>query len=293
MATNIDLFEHPELLDCTKEMIRVLKVHASMVESLESVKSELAKEDRLNSNTLSRCRVFIKFVNKLKKEDNFVLELSKLSADEIAFVSVCFSERRLQTIHKDFQATRIQTYIRSQGIDLSRRTEIHKRIELYMEPGYFQDSYNTASKGLPQLKGHKPATTAEVTGSLEFAGAKWEEIESLFGKAVADAISKRDQLLTDGVRSTLSRTQMYDDVLMSLDIASEPSWLSTLFPDGTVRVHEINSIFGSRIADAIDRSQLREWEKENGLIDHTECVKLTYNVKLRLSSRLDVANALY
>ncbi|KAK1996457.1 hypothetical protein LX36DRAFT_658557 [Colletotrichum falcatum] len=292
MATNIDLFEHPELLNPAKEMVRVLQVHACMVEDLESTKEKLAK-GKLNSNTLGKCRDIIEFVNELEERDNFVVELSRLSLDEIAFVSICFSTRRLKTIHQDFRASRIQTYMRSQSINTSIRAEIHKRIELYMTDGHFKRIYRESSKGQLLPKCHPPGTTAETTGSLEFAGAKWVNIENLFGKAVADAIPKQDQPLTDGVRSTLSRSQGMDDVLMSLDIASEPSWLSFLFPDGSARVDRISSVFGDRIADAIDRSQLREWEIKNGLGSQTKCVRLTYNIKLRLSSSLDIPNTLY
>ncbi|KAK2061355.1 hypothetical protein LY76DRAFT_590569 [Colletotrichum caudatum] len=293
MATNIDLFEHPELLNPAKEMIRVLQLHACMVEDLENTKGKLAKKDRLDTHTLGKCRQFIEFVDTLNEHDNFIVELSKLSLNEIELVSICFSGRRLQSIHQDFRASRIQAYMRSQIIDTSRREEIHKRIKLYMKDGRFRDIYVKASAEQVLPKDHPPGTMAEITGSLEFAGAKWDNIETLFGQDVAIAIPKRDQPMTDGVRSTLSRTRASDDVLMSLEIASEPKWLSSLFPDGTARIDRIGSIFGPEIADAIDHSQLRQWEKRNGLGSQTGCVRLTYIIKLRLSSSLDIPNILY
>lgn len=140
-----------------------------------------------------------------------------------------------------------------------------------------------------------PTTTAELPSpwSLELSTATWEEINSFFGQAVADGVPKQDSLTTDSVRTKISRKNQDDDMVMSLDITPETKWLPTLFPNGSAHVSSIRTVLGPIISEAIDSSQLRKWEIENGFKDQTRCVLLTHSVKLRLAPRLDFANALY
>ena len=210
---------------------------------------------------------------------------------------------------------RIRSYIRSQNIKVSKQSGIHKRIIHYLKKseGNFSILYPLAcaAQTLPESQfhsrlcsywckfwltytpGHPPTTTADSPWSLEFNVTTWDGIESLFSKSVADAIPKRDASTTDGVRAKLSRTHSEDDMIISLAVAPETSWRPTLFPDGAACFDNINVVFGPIIAEAIEHSQLRNWEREKKIEDQTRCVEMARIVRLRLASRLDIANAMY
>jgi hypothetical protein len=108
-----------------------------------------------------------------------------------------------------------------------------------------------------------------------------------------DAIPKRDAVATDGVRSKLSRTHTEHDIVVTLEVGPQTSWLPMLFPGGSAHFDSIRPIFGHTIAEAIDGSQLRNWEKKNMMEDETRCVELASIVRLRLGSRLDFANTMF
>lgn len=108
-----------------------------------------------------------------------------------------------------------------------------------------------------------------------------------------DAMPKRDAVATDCVRSKLSRTHAEHDIVVTLEVGPQTTWLPTLFTGGTAHFDSIKPIFGHTIAEAIDCSQLRNWEKKNMIEDQTKCVELASIVKLRLGSGLDIANTMY
>lgn len=60
-----------------------------------------------------------------------------------------------------------------------------------------------------------------------------------------------------------------------------------------MRVDAIEPIFGRDVANAIEQSELRSWEKRNGLVEWTNCVMLTYTVKLRIVFGSRVVNTLH
>ncbi|KAF6813040.1 hypothetical protein CPLU01_14761 [Colletotrichum plurivorum] len=80
-------------------------------------------------------------------------------------------------------------------------------------------------------------------------------IEDVICEGVARALPSP---ITNAVKLKLSRIRNDDDMIMTVDVAPETVWLSTLFPDGVVRYKEISRALGPKIADGIDRSQLRQ-----------------------------------
>jgi len=62
-------------------------------------------------------------------------------------------------------------------------------------------------------------------------------------------------------------------MIISLAVAPETSWLPTLFPDGAACFDNINVVSGPIIAEAIEHSQLRNWEREKKIEDQTRCAE--------------------
>jgi hypothetical protein len=121
---------------------------------------------------------------------------------------------------------------------------------------------------------------------LDLGVAPRENITSVFGET-------QRQSAFSGVSSRYPRTKA--DAIISLEIASEDNWLHKLFPGlGTgVSVNGILPHFGHHIAEAIDQSELRKWEKRNGYNDRTNCVQLTYTIKIRIGYEDGIATLLY
>lgn len=81
-----------------------------------------------------------------------------------------------------------------------------------------------------------------------------------------------------------------DDAIVSMELTSEDAWLSKLFPgDGDAApVGVILEVLGPKLADAVDKSLLRSWERQNGLLETTNCVKLVHCLKIQVLSTHDV-----
>lgn len=133
-----------------------------------------------------------------------------------------------------------------------------------------------------------------MVGSFEFGAVTQGNVIEVFGGAVACALPQQESGLTDSIRSKYPRGRKGDGII-SVDIASEESWLRSLFPGQGVgvRVDAIEPIFGRDVASAIEQSELRSWEKRNGLVEWTNCVMLTYTVKLRIVFGSRVVNTLH
>jgi len=340
MIHNIDLFTHPETLGDVKSTVEILHEQIKIVEGLEHAKDRLATTRSLESNTLSKCNVFVRYVNETSRHNNFYLEVSKLSLDELAFSSISFEERRLKTLLDSFKASDIRDYMKTQNVSCLDRSEIFTRLtnilaqckgsqfdEIYtalvdqptqsvtesdmqMNKGTVKARYKS-NHAIPLLippavapsevlPDPEPSTGAEAADAFEFPGALWENIETVFGEHIANAVRSFPQQLThremtDCVKSKYPRVKGVGDAIISLDLGSDGNFVSSLFQghETIAQVAKIAEVFGDRIANAIEESDLRKWEKRNGYTDTTSCVKLAYHVKLRICYDTVIANILH
>jgi hypothetical protein len=104
-----------------------------------------------------------------------------------------------------------------------------------------------------------------------------------------------DPDITDCVRSRFPRGRGDGDAVIWLDLGSA-GILPMLRDSGPgIGTSKIREVFGDTIANAIEGSDLRKWEKRNGRIDRTECVqvKILCHVELRIGYDTTIAQALF
>ena len=148
----------------------------------------------------------------------------------------------------------------------------------------------------------KPCTMFHgVEDSLQFELAHWPNIAGVFGEKVTTALkgfqqeSITQEVVVDCVKCISSRNPNEGDSVVWLEIGPDEHILSTLF-DGherTASLAKISDVFDKRIVTAIENSDLRKWEKRNGIEDRTECVTLEYRIKARVANDLTIVNDLY
>ena len=163
---NIDLFSHPKTLGDVKKAVEILNQQMKIVEALEHAKDRLAKTTTLESNTLLKCNVFIRYVNEASPHSNFYLEVSKLNLEELAFASISFEDRRLKTLLDSFKAEDISKYIRGQKISCLDRSEIFTRIKNMLarcKGGKFDEIY----KALAQLTTNPTGSDVQMNDGIE------------------------------------------------------------------------------------------------------------------------------
>lgn len=146
MACQLDLYQHPELLDAAKSLITSLEIQIKIVEGLERAKDRLEKTQHLDSNTLDKCNTFANFINGCGPGHPLVKETLKLSRDEVAFASIAFEERRLKAVASSFNAACVQRYIKSQNV--TPRKEIFTRLGKVR--GHFSEIYNALPQAATQ-----------------------------------------------------------------------------------------------------------------------------------------------
>jgi len=111
-----------------KNEVKILSEQIKIIEGLEHAKARLAVTSSLESNTLSKCDVFMRYVNSSPYDSGFYLEVCKLSLDELAFSSISFEERRLKSIVYSFTASAIRDYMTSSQVLCLNRPEIFTRL---------------------------------------------------------------------------------------------------------------------------------------------------------------------
>jgi hypothetical protein len=146
----------------------------------------------------------------------------------------------------------------------------------------------------------KPETMAEEVTAFEYSSARWVSIGEVFRAHIAQAIRQADCVapnrildpeLTACVRSRFPR--IFGDAFIWLDIGSDGP-LPLLYQNVRIPVDRIREVFGGIIAEAIEGSDLREWEKRNGYINTTECVEIKpQGIKLRIRYDIHLANKLF
>ena len=105
-----------------------LKAQIKIVEGLEHAKARLAATNPLDSNTLSKCEVFMRYVNDAP-DSNFGVEVRRLSLHELAFCSISFEERRLKSVVRYFAASNIRAYMTQSRVSCLNRREIFTRLK--------------------------------------------------------------------------------------------------------------------------------------------------------------------
>ena len=124
----------------------------------------------------------------------------------------------------------------------------------------------------------------------------------MFGEHIANATCGFKRMFpgkwTHGVRSRYPRVNSRGggDAIISLDLGSNRDPVSPVFQDDNsgAYVGKIAEVFGDRIANAVEESDLRQWEKQRGHMDRTDCVKMLYRVELRIrDDDASIANILH
>ncbi|RAK98697.1 uncharacterized protein BO80DRAFT_151362 [Aspergillus ibericus CBS 121593] len=120
---------------------------------------------------------------------------------------------------------------------------------------------------------------AKQPGAFEFPTARWKNIEKVFPVQAADAIRHAPQRIldpeiTDCVRSRFPRGRSDGDAIIWLDIGSVGTLPLLHNSESGIRTDQVRAVFGDTISKAIDESDLRGWEKRNGRMNTTECVKV-------------------
>lgn len=153
---------------------------------------------------------------------------------------------------------------------------------------------------LSDLPDPEPDTTAKQSDAFEFPTARWKNIDKVFPIQVAKAVRHVPQRIidpdiTDCVRSRFLRGQGDGDAIIWLDLGSV-GMLSLLCDSGpSIRTSQIREVFGDTISNAIEECDLRKWEKRNGRIDSTKCVKVKMlcHVELRIGYDTTIAQVLF
>jgi hypothetical protein len=110
-----------------KNQLKTLNAQIKIVEGLEHARARLAATLSLDSNTLSKCDVFMRYVNSAP-DSSFGLEVRKLNLDELVFCSISFEERRLKSAVHHFAASNIRAYMTKSRVSCLGRPEILTRL---------------------------------------------------------------------------------------------------------------------------------------------------------------------
>ncbi|ETS84087.1 hypothetical protein PFICI_05963 [Pestalotiopsis fici W106-1] len=129
-----------------------------------------------------------------------------------------------------------------------------------------------------------PPNSAEIPNSFVYPLGVCGRLEHCLGGHVAKCIFRGNGQATESVRARCSRVG--DDAIVFLDLTSEESWLSEMFPGhgSGARVSKFEEIFSPIIVNNVHRSEQRKWERAIGHCDFTDCVQLAYTLKIRISS---------
>jgi len=129
MIDELDLYTHPDATADIKNALKVLNEQIKIVEGLEHAKARLESTSSLDSNTLSKCNVFVRHVNNCTAGSSFDSEVRKLNLAELAFCSISFEERRLKSVAGHFAASNIQAYITTSRVSCLDRPEVFARLK--------------------------------------------------------------------------------------------------------------------------------------------------------------------
>ncbi|KIV81293.1 hypothetical protein PV11_03489 [Exophiala sideris] len=298
MAFISNLFAHPEKLNDVRKSVEILQYQIKMVEALEHGKQRLLKSTTLHSSVLGNCLPFMQYVNKAHTASNFFSEVSNLSLNELIFAMISFEGRRLKTLIDLFKASDIKTYVEKQNINCLHRSEIFTRINYYMsqtDGNGFGDIYSRAKSSSESIimmdEDPEPETGAEDSNAFKLLGVHREGMKNIF----IEHVSNTARLMT--VESRYPRDKS-GDAFISFDLESDRGPVARMIEallDGDNPVAEIPEAFGHTIATAVDRSDLRIWEKRKGRTDTTNCLKIStiYHVELRICNDGAIANILY
>lgn len=126
---------------------------------------------------------------------------------------------------------------------------------------------------------------------MKLLGVRRESLKNVFIEHIANAA----HLMT--VESRYPRGTR-GDAFISFDLESDRGPVAALldaFLNRDNPVADIPEAFGHTIATAIDQCDLRNWEKQKGYVDTTNCVKvkMIYRIDLRIYDDATLANILH
>ena len=145
----------------------------------------------------------------------------------------------------------------------------------------------------------EPQTAAEEPEAFALLGASWEGIKSVFGTSIADAVRSSQQgfprQLMHGAESRYPRVRSGGDAIISLDLGLDGNSVLKLIHGlrSGAHIEEIAGIFGERIAEAVEGSDLRKWERRRGRLHTTDCVRVWHRVQFRICYDTDIAGILH
>ncbi|KAI1181565.1 hypothetical protein F5B17DRAFT_424792 [Nemania serpens] len=190
---------------------------------------------------------------------------------------------------------RREVWIRLERLSRESKGKPYHDIFMTAQSGGSRGSSNAAEPMEQNMENDpKPQTTAKDPSSFEFPTARLEMIEDVFGGPIAEAVRHASERvtypeLTDRVKLRFPRAG--GDAMIWIELGRHVKL--ALLAGGYVPVAKIREIFGDKIARVIEGSDLRNWERRNGLIDWTRCVRITQNVELRIGYDLNIANELF
>jgi hypothetical protein len=137
----------------------------------------------------------------------------------------------------------------------------------------------------------EPETAAKEENAFKLLGVRRESLKNVF----LEHIAKNTHLTTVEARYPRGKN---GDAFLSLDIESDRGPVATVLDewiDRDIPVAAIPEVFGSAVAEFVDKCDLREWEKRHGLMERTNCVKMKmmYHVDIRMSDDFSIAKSLY
>ena len=139
MTSNIDLYENPQFVVYSKNLIEHLSTQVILVEHFLKATERLQKST-LTSNDLARCDDMVEAINKETKESSFYHEVSQLNSRELAFLSLCFKKERLQRFKDKYLAINVKKYVSRNPISEASWRQISIRLGglAYKHKSHFQ-----------------------------------------------------------------------------------------------------------------------------------------------------------
>lgn len=106
---NYELFRFPERLQEAQKLVERLEGEIRLLKAFEHTKSCL--ESYNLSYCIKKCAAFVQAVDSSAFDDQFYQEVSKLTLDELGFVSISFAERPLKVVQSCLQSSHVREYM--------------------------------------------------------------------------------------------------------------------------------------------------------------------------------------
>ncbi|KJZ78741.1 hypothetical protein HIM_02132 [Hirsutella minnesotensis 3608] len=128
MKRKINIFRRPDTVQEVVILIRNLENQQRMLSAFQKAATRL-RAPTLDTNVLKKCTEFIRAVDAGPESSVFVLEVAKLSLDELAFCSIAIGGKRLCLIRESFRACYVRAFMESQKVSCGESTGRRSRPE--------------------------------------------------------------------------------------------------------------------------------------------------------------------